>query len=88
MRIKLINIWRHFYTITEHKLMVARHCFRVGMYWQGLTHDLSKYTPAEFWQGCRYYQGFQSPNNAERETIGSTTKGAINIIMNTGLTTA
>ncbi len=50
--------------------MVARHCFRVGMYWQGLTHDLSKYTPAEFWQGCRYYQGFQSPNNAEREAKG------------------
>ena len=67
---KLINIWRHFYTITQHKAAVARHCFQVGMYWQGLTHDLSKYTPAEFWQGCRYYQGFQSPNNAEREAKG------------------
>lgn len=42
----------------------------MGMYWQGMTHDLSKYTPAEFWQGCRYYQGFQSPNNAERMDKG------------------
>ncbi len=67
---KLINIWKHFYTITEHKIMVARHCFQVGMYWQGLTHDLSKYTPTEFLQGCRYYQGFRSPNNAEREDKG------------------
>ena len=67
---RLINIWKHFYTITEHKVMVARHCFRVGMYWQGITHDLSKYTPAEFLQGCKYYQGFQSPNNAEREDKG------------------
>lgn len=50
--------------------MVAKHCFRVGMYWQGLTHDLSKYSPAEFWQGVRYYQGYRSPNNAEREAKG------------------
>lgn len=67
---KLINIWKHFYTITEHKVMVARHCFQVGMYWQGLTHDLSKYAPSEFWQGCKYYQGYRSPNNAEREEKG------------------
>ncbi|MCC8140914.1 MAG: DUF5662 family protein [Lachnospiraceae bacterium] len=67
---KLINIWRHFHTITEHRIMVARHCFQVGMYWQGLTHDLSKYSPSEFWQGCRYYQGFCSPNNAERKDKG------------------
>lgn len=67
---KMINIWRHFHTITEHKIVVARHCFRVGMYWQGLTHDLSKYSPAEFWPGCKYYQGYRSPNNAEREQKG------------------
>ena len=34
--------------------MVAKHCFKVGMYWQGLTHDLCKYSPSEFWQGCKY----------------------------------
>ncbi len=50
--------------------MVARHCFKAGMYWQGLTHDLSKYMPSEFWQGCKYYQGYRSPNNAEREDKG------------------
>lgn len=67
---KLINIWKHFRTITEHRLLVAKHCFQVGMYWQGLTHDLSKYMPSEFIQGCRYYQGYRSPNNAEREDKG------------------
>ena len=67
---RLINIWQHFHTITEHKIMVARHCFKVGMYWQGLTHDLSKYSPSEFWQGVKYYQGYRSPNNAEREDKG------------------
>ena len=45
-------------------------CFRVGLYWQGLTHDLSKYSPTEFLSGAKYYQGTRSPNAAEREDKG------------------
>ena len=45
-------------------------CFQVGLYRQGLLHDLSKYSPTEFLVGCRYYQGNRSPNNAEREATG------------------
>lgn len=62
--------WGHFKTITKHKLMVMGYCFRIGLYKQGLLHDLSKYSPTEFRQGCRYYQGTRSPNNAEREETG------------------
>lgn len=62
--------WRHFKTITHHRLLVCSHCFRVGLYWRGLTHDLSKYSPIEFWTGARYYQGNRSPNAAEREENG------------------
>lgn len=47
-----------------------KNCFRVGLYKQGLLHDLSKYSPTEFLVGCRYYQGTRSPNNAEREATG------------------
>ena len=53
--------------------MVMQYCFRIGLYKQGLLHDLSKYSPAEFLVGCRYYQGNRSPNNAEREDIGVST---------------
>ncbi len=61
----------HLQTITEHKCMVAKHCFAVGLYTQGLTHDLSKFMPVEFLNGCRYYQGGKrSPNNGEREDKG------------------
>ena len=45
-------------------------CFAVGLYKQGLTHDLSKYSPTEFLVGARYFQGDRSPNNAEREEKG------------------
>lgn len=66
-------IWKHFKTITKHKLLVMRYCFRIGLYKQGLLHDLSKYSWPEFRVGCRYYQGNRSPNNAEREALGVST---------------
>ena len=62
--------WQHFKTITHHRVLVMAGCFRVGLYWQGLTHDLSKYSPTEFWTGAKYYQGTRSPNAAEREERG------------------
>lgn len=67
---RVVNIWRHFKTITEHKWLVMKNCFRVGLYRQGICHDLSKYSPSEFWTGVRYYQGNRSPNAAEREIFG------------------
>ena len=62
--------FRHFATITRHRHRVIVHCFRVGIGWQGLRHDLSKYSPAEFWSGARYYQGTRSPNEQERAERG------------------
>ena len=69
-RVTLKKAWGHFCTITHHKLLVMRYCFRVGLYRQGLAHDLSKYSPCEFMVGVRYYQGFRSPNSAERAVKG------------------
>lgn len=60
----------HFRTITRHRHLVLRYCFRLGLYRQGLCHDLSKYSPAEFFLGCKYYQGDHSPNDAERREKG------------------
>ncbi len=65
-----MKAWKHFVTITRHRLLVCQGCFKIGLYWQGLTHDLSKYAPTEFWNGAKFYQGTRSPNNAERETKG------------------
>ena len=64
------KIWNHFKTITRHRNKVLAHCFRAGIPVQGLLHDLSKYSPCEFMQGCRFYQGTRSPHEAERETYG------------------
>lgn len=64
------KFWGHLKTITKHRHKVIWHCFKAGIFRQGLKHDLSKYSPTEFWQGVRYYQGTRSPNEAERENIG------------------
>ena len=44
----LHNAWHHFLTITHHKLVVMEGCFKVGLFKQGLLHDLSKYSWEEF----------------------------------------
>ena len=37
--------WGHLKTITAHKARVMGLCFRVGLYRQGLLHDLSNHLP-------------------------------------------
>ncbi len=61
---------RHFFTITKHRHRVIVHCFRAGIGFQGLFHDLSKYSFTEFWRGAKYYLGSRSPNEAERQSKG------------------
>lgn len=64
------NATGHFRTITRHRHEVVKNCFRAGIPFQGLLHDLSKYTPTEFIPGVLNYQGTRSPNEAERESYG------------------
>ena len=65
-----MNIIGHFKTITTHRHEVIRNCFKAGIGFQGLFHDLSKYMPSEFFYGCKFYQGTRSPNEGEREDHG------------------
>lgn len=61
---------KHFITITKHRHKVMRLCFRLGIPFQGLKHDLSKYSFCEFSSGAKYYQGDRSPNAKERDLFG------------------
>lgn len=60
----------HFKTITKHKYYVFRHCVKAGIFWQGITHDLSKFSPSEFFPGVKYFIGTRSPNEGERAEYG------------------
>lgn len=66
----LNNAKGHLKVVLHHKWEVMKGCFRVGLYWQGIVHDLSKFSPTEFSAGIRYFQGTRSPNARERELCG------------------
>ncbi|MBQ0042284.1 MAG: catalase [Lachnospiraceae bacterium] len=68
-----MKLIQHFKTITKHRHEVMKGCFRIGLFRQGLLHDLSKYMPDEFSAGVKYYQGTRSPNAMEREENGFST---------------
>lgn len=64
------NIWKHFRKIQTHRKWVRYYCFKCGIFWQGIKHDLSKYSPTEFFESVKYYQGTSSPINAAKADKG------------------
>lgn len=60
----------HLKTVHQHRSLVRKYCFACGLYWQGLTHDLSKYSLSELIPSVKYYQGYRSPYNREKELYG------------------
>ena len=64
------RLWGHLRTVHKHRKMVRKLCFKCGLYWQGLTHDLSKYSHTEFWNGVKYFTGTASPHIGERKVKG------------------
>jgi hypothetical protein len=63
------NYWKHFKTVITHKYYVFMEMKDCGLYWQGLIHDLSKFSPVEFKQ-AKYYRGNGSPIDAEKKELG------------------
>lgn len=67
---KLKNVIKHFNLITHHKWFVFKLCCKIGEPWRGLVHDLSKYSPTEFWESVNYYVGNYSPITEAKKDKG------------------
>lgn len=65
-----LKYWKHFKTIIRHKYVVFKECKACGILWQGIIHDMSKFSPVEFFSSARYFQGSKSPIEAEKDDIG------------------
>lgn len=63
------NLFKHLKTVHIHRKYVRKACWKVGLFWQGLVHDLQKYSITEL-KIARYYTGKGSPHQVCRETIG------------------
>lgn len=71
MKITINNIVGHLKTIIVHKFWVFYYSCKLGIPVQGFLHDLSKFSPIEFWESVKYYQeGKRSPINACKEDKG------------------
>lgn len=55
------NIIGHLKTVLIHKYWVFIYACKLGIPWQGITHDLSKFSLIEFVEGCKFYSGVESP---------------------------
>lgn len=66
----ILNAVRHFKKVCTHKRWVFHYCRIAGITWQGITHDLSKFSPTEFFESVKYYQGTRSPIDACKEVNG------------------
>lgn len=64
------NAWLHLRKIQTHRRWVRHYCFALRLYKQGLLHDLSKYSPTEFFESVKYYQGNSSPIDAAKKING------------------
>lgn len=57
-------------TVGKHRRAVRKLCFKCGLYWQGLIHDLSKYSWTELSCGAKYSTGKYSPHVGQRKKWG------------------
>lgn len=65
-----MKVLKHFRLVNKHRRNVRKNCFAAHLYKRGLLHDLSKYSPIEFWESVKYYQGTSSPIDASKQENG------------------
>ena len=61
----------HLRNILVHKFWVYYFGRRIGLDWsQCIFHDISKFSPVEFWESVKHYQGISSPIHACKKVNG------------------
>lgn len=48
---------RYLSYVVRHKWYVGIECFKHGLFWRGLTHDLSKFRPSEWFAYANHFYG-------------------------------
>ena len=64
------NIIGHTKTIVKHRWIVFKLACKAGIPWRGFVHDLSKFSPTEFWEGVKYFVGTHSPITEAKKDKG------------------
>ena len=64
------KVIKHTILVTKHKWVVFKLAVKAGIPWRGFVHDLSKFSPCEFFESVKYYNGKRSPIHVCREENG------------------
>lgn len=67
---KIRNFFKHLWLVIKHKHGVFINCCKCGIVWRGIVHDMSKFSPTEFFESVKFYQGNRSPIGVCRRTTG------------------
>lgn len=62
-----MKFFKHLKVVLKHKYNVFRYASKLGIFWTGLVHDLSKFRPVEFLRSVKYFDGRRSPTIIERK---------------------
>ena len=63
---KFVNIFKHLHKINTHRFWVFYYCCKLGIPWQGIKHDMSKFSWTEFSESVKYYQGGKNDQTKQR----------------------
>ena len=77
MKIKISNIFKHISLVMNHKWVVFKLCCKIGIPWRGFMHDWSKFSPIEFWESVKYYDGHRSPITVCKQINGYSKAGLL-----------
>lgn len=69
-KITFKNFCNHLRRTLRHKWFVFVWCRKCGIPVRGLFHDLSKFSPVEFWESVRYFSDKESPINVCKRVNG------------------
>ena len=64
------NIFKHIVLVLKHKWYVFKFSIKLGIPLRGLAHDMSKFSPTEFWESVKYYNGSKSPITVSKQING------------------
>lgn len=66
----VVKLFKHIALVSKHRWLVFKFAVKAGIPWRGFLHDLSKFSPDEFIESVKYYNGKRSPLHVARETNG------------------
>ena len=65
-----VKYHKYLWYVVRHKWFVAQECFKVGLFWRGIVHDIDKFLPDEFIPYAKHFFGPDRDIHTSRNKTG------------------